>query len=72
VCGVAAFAAPCSLHDLLLNKSLLSLFEFILPLTAFSRVSALAACHRATPSTPVMRELPRPLSLPLRLWGIAH
>jgi hypothetical protein len=45
--------------------------SFILPLHARSPVfPALAACHRATPWTPVMRELP--LALPLRLWGIAH
>jgi hypothetical protein len=31
---------------MLLNKTLLSLFAFILPLPAFSRVSALAACLR--------------------------
>ena len=45
--------------------------SFILPLHARSPVfPALAACHRATPWTPVIRELP--LALPLRLWGIAH
>ena len=65
---IASFAAPRNLQDLLLNKTLLSLFSFILPLPAFSRVSALAACHRATPWTPVTRELP--LALPLRPWGI--
>ena len=34
----------------------------------FSRVSALAAFHRATPWTPAIRRLP--LALPLRPWGI--
>ena len=55
-------AAPRSLQDLSLNKTLPShsLFSFILPLPAFSRVSALAACHRATPWTPVMRKLRAP------------
>jgi hypothetical protein len=38
---LAAFAAARpSLHDLSLNKTLLSLFLFILPLPAFSGVSA--------------------------------
>jgi len=56
---LAAFAAARpSLHDLLLNKTLLSLFLFILPLPAIAGVSALAACHRATPWTLVVRELP--------------
>jgi hypothetical protein len=61
-------APPHSLQDWLMNKTLLSLLPFILPLPAFCHVSALAACHRATPWTPVTRELP--LALPLRLWGI--
>jgi hypothetical protein len=41
-----------------------SLCSFILPLSAFSRVS------RASPWTPMMRELPQ--ALPLRLWGIVQ
>jgi hypothetical protein len=66
---LAAFAAPRSLQDLSLNKTVISLFLFILPLPAFSRVSALAACHRVTPGIgPVMRE-ELPLALPLRPWG---
>jgi len=64
------FAHELILQDLLLDKTLPSLFPFIFPLPAFSRVSALAACHQTTPRTPVMRELP--LVLPLCLWGIAH
>ena len=66
---LAAFAAARpSLQDLLLKETLRRLFSFIIPPPAFSRVYALAACHRATPWTPVMRELP--LALPLRPWGI--
>jgi len=68
---LAACAVPRRLPDVVLNKTLLSLFSFILPLPVISRVSALAACHRATPWTSVasvMRE--PPLSLPLRPWGI--
>jgi hypothetical protein len=62
------FAALRSIQDLLLNKTLLSLFSFILPLPEFSRVASQAACHRAAPWTPVMRELP--LTPPLRPCGI--
>jgi hypothetical protein len=77
---LAAFATSHSLHDLLLNETLLSLFSFILPLPAFSRgSSALAACHWATPWTPIsLCVLGGSLSLgdaldphlPLRPWGI--
>ena len=65
-----AFAAPRSLQDLLLKETLLSLFSLILPLSAFSRGSALAACHRVDALDTRDRELP--LALPPRLWGIAH
>jgi len=55
-----------TLRDSLLNKALLRMFSFNLSLPAFSCVSALTACHRTTPWTLFMRELP--LALHLRPW----
>jgi hypothetical protein len=43
---LTAFAAPRSLQDLLLNKTLLSLFSFILPLPA-PKLSTLCYAHAA-------------------------
>ena len=60
---LAAFAAPPSLHDLLLNKTLLSLFSLTLPLPASSRVSVLAAGHPVS-----LSPLP-PLTLSLSLFS---